>query len=222
MDDILESDKNNKNSINKSIFSPSSGTPSSLHHSFTTISLRYLRPLRSIIVPSIPSFIRRAGCLSAAKQSRSPRSITISVTPFSLRLYEFRFAGSISAHHTSIPSANATFAQSKTLCSLHFVPPIPMLLSYALLPAHNAMLHIQWLRLTYLSGACSIAFRCVHPFAGKAAYCHSHRPSCTATAFTHIMHLHRVRFAPFLIKYTLYSCMISLAKHFSGSDAVTE
>lgn len=37
----------------------------------------------------------------------------------------------------------------------------------ALLPAHNALLHLLRLRQTYLSGACSIAFRCVHPFTGK-------------------------------------------------------
>ena len=38
-----------------------------------------------------------------------------------------------------------------------------------LLPGHTAMLHILWLRLPYLSGACSIAFRCDHPFSGNAA-----------------------------------------------------
>ena len=149
-------------------YPPSSGTPSSLFHSVTTISLRYLRPLRSIIGPSIHSFIRIA---SGFPQHTYLRHF------ISLRLYEFRFAGSINAYHKSCTSANATFAQSKTLCSFHFVPPIPMLFSSALLPAHNAMLHILRLRLTYLSGACSIAFRCVHPFAGKAAYCLSHRPS---------------------------------------------
>ena len=45
-----------------------------------------------------------------------------------------------------------------------------MLFSSALFPAHNALLHILRLRLTYLSGACSIAFRCVHPFTGKAVW----------------------------------------------------
>ncbi|MBK7808493.1 MAG: hypothetical protein IPJ51_19715 [Saprospiraceae bacterium] len=54
-------------------------------------------------------------------------------------------------------------------CSFHFIPTIPMLFSSALLPAHNALLHILRLRLTYLSGACFIAFRCVHPFSGNAA-----------------------------------------------------
>jgi hypothetical protein len=69
--------------------SPSSGTPSSLRHSVTTISLRYLRPLRSIIVPSIHSFIRRA---SGFPQHKYLRHF------ISLRLYLFHFAGSISAY----------------------------------------------------------------------------------------------------------------------------
>ena len=94
----------------------------------------------------------------------------------SLGLYLFHFAGSISAFHASITSANATFAQC-----------YPMFVSFRsyytdafcsdLLPAHNALLHILRLHLTYLSGACYISFRCVHPFTGKAAYCLSHRPS---------------------------------------------
>jgi len=77
------------------------------------------------------------------------------------------------------------------MVSFHFVPTIPMLFSSALSPPHNALLHILWLRLTYLSGACSITFRFVHPFAGKAAYCLSHRHPGSATAKTHIMYLHR-------------------------------
>ena len=44
---------------------------------------------------------------------------------------------------------------------------------------HRTMLNfiLLRLRLIYMSDACSILFRCVHPFAGKAAYCLSHRPS---------------------------------------------
>ncbi|MBK8516132.1 MAG: hypothetical protein IPL55_07535 [Saprospiraceae bacterium] len=79
-----------------------------------------------------------------------------------------------------------------------------MLLSPASLPPHNAPLPISWLRHTYLSGACSIAFRCVHLFTGKAAYCLSHRPDITSTTLAHIVPVHRVC-------YTLYPETISLA-----------
>ena len=53
-------------------YATSSRTPSSLIHSITTISLRYLPPLRSIIAPSIHSFIRRAsGFAQHACEARS-------------------------------------------------------------------------------------------------------------------------------------------------------
>ena len=97
-----------------------------------------------------------------------------------------------------------------------------MLFSSALLPAHNAILPILRLRLTYLSGACSIAFRFVHPFAGKAAYCLSHRHPGSATAFAHIVQLYRVCLTFIPPKYTQSSCPLSPAQHFSGRDAVTE
>ena len=97
-----------------------------------------------------------------------------------------------------------------------------MLFSSAILPAHNAMLHILRLRLTYLSGACSITFRFVHPFAGKAAYCLSHRPSwlCHWQNSYHVS-AQRVQYT-ITTQYTLYRYMIFPAKHFSGRDAVTE
>ena len=97
-----------------------------------------------------------------------------------------------------------------------------MLFSSALLPAHNAMFHILRLRHTYLSGACSIAFRFVHPFAGKAAYCHSHRHPGSATDFAHIVQLYRVCLPFISPKYTQSSCPLSPAQHFSGRAAITE
>jgi len=97
-----------------------------------------------------------------------------------------------------------------------------MLFSSALLPAHNALLHKLRLRLTYLSGACFIAFRCVHPFAGKAAYCLSHRHPGSATGYAHIVQLYRVCHALIPPKYTQSSCPLSPAQRFSGIDADTE
>jgi hypothetical protein len=103
-------------------YATSSGTPFSLHHSVTSISLRYLRPLRCIIAPSIHSFIRRASGFPQHKYLRHS---------ISLRLYLFDFAGSISSYHTSIPSANATFAQSK---------PIVRYIPFLLYPCFSALL----------------------------------------------------------------------------------
>ncbi len=103
-------------------YPPSSGTPSSLFHSVTTISLRYLRPLRSIIVPSIHSFIRIASGFPHHKYIRHS---------ISLKLYKFHFTGSISAYHTATTSANATFAQSK---------PIVRFISFLLYPCFFALL----------------------------------------------------------------------------------
>ena len=127
---------------------------------------------------SFHSFVHQESQVTERRkaESKSPQHKYLRHS-ISLRLYKFHFTGSISAYHAYFTSPNATLAQSKTLCSFHFVPPIPMLFSSALLPAHNALLHILRLRLPYLSGACSIAFCYVHPFAGKAAYCLSHRPS---------------------------------------------
>ena len=99
---------------------------------------------------------------------------------------------------------------------------IPMLFISALLPAHNANLHILQLRQSYLSGACSIAFRCVHPFAGEAAYCLSHRHPGSTTDNAHIVQLYRVCLTFIPHKYTLSSCSLSQARRFSGRDAVTE
>ena len=97
-----------------------------------------------------------------------------------------------------------------------------MLVSFTLLPAHNAPLLLLRLRQIYLSGACSIAFCFVHPFAGKAAYCLSHRHPGSATDFAHIVQLHRVCLPFILPIYTQFSCTLSPTHLFSGRDAVTE
>jgi len=119
---------------------------------------------------SLLSFIRSSG------EPPDSRSISISVTPFHSGYTNFISHAALA--HTTHPLLRLMLPLLMIYpCSFHFVPTIPMLFCSAHLPAHNALLHILRLRLIYLSGTCFIAFRCVHPFAGKAAYCLSHRPS---------------------------------------------
>ena len=127
--------------MTKILIPPSSGTPSSLRHSVTTISLLYLR---------------------SSGEPPDSRSLSISVTPFH-KIYTYPFSRQHWRHPKGSTSVNATFAPF-TLQSFHFVPTIPMLFSSAFLPSHNALILLLRLRLTYLSGACSITSRCVHPF----------------------------------------------------------
>ncbi len=127
---------------------------------------------------TLPSFIHsfNHSFIHSVREPPDSRSISISVTSFHSGYTTFISQAALA--HTTHPLLRLMLPLlNQNLCSFHFVPTIPMLFSSALLPAHNALLHILWLRQTYLSGACSITFRFVHPFAGKAAYCLSHRPS---------------------------------------------
>jgi hypothetical protein len=117
---------------------------------------------------TLPSFIHsfNHSLIHSVREPPDSRSISISVTPFHSG-YTYFISQAALAHLCSIthPLLRLMLPLLNLIlnCSFHFVPTIPML--------------FMRLRLTYLSGACSIAFRCVHPFAGKAAYCLSHRPS---------------------------------------------
>ena len=194
-------------------YSPSSGTPSSLLHSVTIISLRYLRPLRSIIAPSILSFIRRA---SGFPQHKYLRHF------ISLRLYLFHFAGSISALHTSITSANATFAQSK---------PFVRYISFLLYPCFSALHFCLPTMLCFIY--CGYAwFICrvlasLHFAAFTLSQVKRHTVSAidhpgTATDFTHSLLLHRVYSAPYPPNTHSTAAGYLLPSLFSGSVAVTE
>ena len=100
----------------------SESTPSSLSHSVTTITLHYLRPLRSIIAPSIHS--------SSGELSDS-RSISISVTTLHSGHTFFISQAAFQRLAPFLYFSKCHLYSMISLYSFHFVPTIHMLFSLA-------------------------------------------------------------------------------------------